>query len=257
MILPTPTARSIHDRAPLGGDLRHGGIRLGMGGRFQGSAGPGAHQLPPKRLAVRPEQPASQKSADKPALGPAQLSFGAPAARHEPATRTPELSPLLLVELDFAFLADAADVSMGKLFVLGGAFDTIHVPAFPAGHPILAVVIRLLLSPMYLDQKHALEILLLDADAKHIASATGELMVPKVARISCQAGSAVILPLRFFNVPFKQEGYHGIEILADGKKMKHIPLRVIETPKQQIKRSLGLEKFGWAKDFIDAVAEIV
>ena len=83
------------------------------------------------------------------------------------------------MELDFAFLADAADVSMGKLFVLGGAFDTIHVSGFPATHPILAVVLRLLLSPADLDRKHELQILLLDADAKHIASANGELTVPK------------------------------------------------------------------------------
>ncbi len=88
------------------------------------------------------------------------------------------------MELDFAFLADAADVSMGKLFVLGGAFDTIHVPGFPASHPALAVVIRLLLSPNDLDRKHKLEVLLLDADAHHIASANGELMVPKAPGIS-------------------------------------------------------------------------
>src|SRR5579864_5470460 len=83
------------------------------------------------------------------------------------------------MEVDFAFLADAADVSMGKLFVLGGAFDTIHVASFPATHPILAVVLRLLLSPVDLDRKHNLQILLLDADGKHIASANGELTVPK------------------------------------------------------------------------------
>ena len=56
------------------------------------------------------------------------------------------------MDLDFAFLADAADVSLGKLFVLGGAFDTIHVSSLPAIHPALAVVLRLLLGPMDLDR---------------------------------------------------------------------------------------------------------
>src|SRR3954469_19171802 len=100
------------------------------------------------------------------------------------------------MDLDFAFLADAADVSVGKLFVLGGAFDTIHVPTFPATHPMLAVVLRLLLSPHDLDRKHNLEILLLDADAHHVASAKGELTVPKSAGSPAGWKQNVILPLR-------------------------------------------------------------
>ena len=137
------------------------------------------------------------------------------------------------MELDFAFLADAADVSMGKLFVLGGAFDTIHVPAFPATHPVLAVVLRLLLSPHDLDRKQALEVLLLDADAHHIASAKGELLVPKSPNSPQGWKQTVILPLRFFNIPFKEQGHYSIEILADGKMAKAIPLRVLLAPRPQ------------------------
>ncbi len=135
------------------------------------------------------------------------------------------------MELDFAFLADAADVPMGKLFVMGGAFDTIHVPGFPASHPTLAVVIRLLLSPNDLDRKHKLEVLLLDADAHHIASANGELVVPKSPGSPAGWKQSVILPLRFMNVPFKSPGHYSIEILMDEKMVKAIPLRVLETPK--------------------------
>jgi hypothetical protein len=136
------------------------------------------------------------------------------------------------MDLDFAFLADAADVPLGKLFVLGGAFDTIHVPAFPATHPVLVVVLRLLLGPTDLDRKHDLEILLLDADAHHVASAKGELMVPKSPESPQGWKQAVILPLRFFNVPFQQPGHYSIEIIVDTKMVKAIPLRVIQAPKQ-------------------------
>src|ERR1700687_5410256 len=131
------------------------------------------------------------------------------------------------MELVFAFLADADDVSMGKLFVLGGAFDTIHVAGFPAGHPILAVVLRLLLSPNDLDRKHELQILLLDADGYHIASANGELTVPKSPDSPAGWKQAVLLPLLFFNVPFQKEGHYSIEILADTQMLKAIPLRVV------------------------------
>jgi hypothetical protein len=135
------------------------------------------------------------------------------------------------MELDFAFLADAADVASGKLFVMGGAFDTIYVPAFPATHPALAVVMRLLLGPLDLDRKHNLEILLLDADGRQVAAVQGELMVPKSPESPAGWKQAVILPLRFFNVPFKQTGHYSIEILADGNMLKAIPLRVIQPPK--------------------------
>ncbi len=131
------------------------------------------------------------------------------------------------MELDFAFLADAADVAMGKLFVLGGAFDTINVASCPATHPALAVVVRLLLSPNDLDRRHELQILLLDADGKHIASAKGELKVPKAPGSPAGWKQAVMLPLRFFNVPFASEGHYSIEILANDKLLKAISLRVI------------------------------
>jgi hypothetical protein len=134
------------------------------------------------------------------------------------------------MDLDFAFLSDAADVSMGKLFVLGGAFDTIHVPGFPAMHPTLSVVVRLLMSPNDLDRRHKLDILLLDADAKPIASATGELMVSKSPDSPAGWKQAILLPLRFLNIPFKQPGHYSIEILANGTMLKAIPLRVVQAP---------------------------
>lgn len=135
------------------------------------------------------------------------------------------------MELDIALLADAAEVALGKLYVMGGAFDTIQVAGFPATHPSLAVVLRLLLSPVDLDRKHQLEIMLLDADAHHIASAQGELFVPKSPDSPAGWKQAVILPLRFFNVPFRAEGHYSVEILINGNMAKAIPLRVLQTHK--------------------------
>ncbi len=134
------------------------------------------------------------------------------------------------MDLDFAFLADAADVSSGKLFVLGGAFDTIFVAGFPATHPTLAVALRLLLGPHDMNRKHKLEILLLDADGHTIASAPGELMVSKSPESPPGWKQAVMLPLRFFNIPFQQPGHYSIEILTNGSMVKAIPLRVVQNP---------------------------
>lgn len=136
------------------------------------------------------------------------------------------------MDLDFAFLADAADVASGKLFVMGGAFDTIYVPAVPAVHPILAVVLRLLLGPMDLDRKHKLEVILLDADGRSIASAPGELLVAKSPESPAGWKQPILLPLRFLNTPFQKTGHYLIEILIDDTRIKAIPLRVMLAPQQ-------------------------
>lgn len=135
------------------------------------------------------------------------------------------------MELDFAFLADAADVTLGKLFVLGGAFDTIHVQTLPSNHPSLAVVLRLLLVPHDLDRKHMIEIQLRDADGKPVATAKGEMVVPKSPESPQGWKQAVLLPLRFFSVPFQSAGHYAIEIVLDGEMAKAIPLRVVQIPK--------------------------
>jgi len=136
------------------------------------------------------------------------------------------------MELDFALLADAADVAMGKLYVLGGAFDTIHVQKVPATHPVLAVVLRLLLSPNDLDRRHQLQVLLLNADGKQLASANGELSVPKSPNSPPGWKQAVLLPLRFINLPFQEAGHYSIEILMNDHLAKAIPLRVVVAPQQ-------------------------
>jgi hypothetical protein len=134
------------------------------------------------------------------------------------------------MDLDFAFLADAADVVAGKLYALGGAFDTVYVQGFPASHPTLVVVLRLLLGPLDLDRKHNLEIVLLDADGHQLASAKGELQVPKPPDAVAGWKQAVLLPLRFFNIPFHEAGHYSIEMLVNGHMAKSIPLRVLQPP---------------------------
>ena len=68
---------------------------------------------------------------------------------------------------------------------------------------------------------------MLDADGRHVASAKGELTVAKSPDAPQGWKQAVILPLRFMNVPFQQTGHYSIEILVNGTMLKAIPLRVI------------------------------
>jgi hypothetical protein len=45
------------------------------------------------------------------------------------------------MDVTTAMLADAASVEGGKLFVHGGAWDSINVPGVPAVHPTMALVV--------------------------------------------------------------------------------------------------------------------
>ena len=51
------------------------------------------------------------------------------------------------MDVDFALLADSAEAVNGKLYMMGGAFDSIWATAVPLTHPRLSFVMRLLFSP--------------------------------------------------------------------------------------------------------------
>ena len=46
-------------------------------------------------------------------------------------------------EIDFAILADGVHASAGKIYVLGGGWDTIFVQQFPARHHTLGLGLRI------------------------------------------------------------------------------------------------------------------
>ena len=96
------------------------------------------------------------------------------------------------MRLTTAMLADAAQVQGGKLFVLGGGFDTISVRSLPVVHRSLAVALVAVVSP---EERHRdLEIVigLIDEDGQSLGvEAKGKLRVgappnlPPVLRAWC------------------------------------------------------------------------
>ena len=68
-------------------------------------------------------------------------------------------------EIDYAFLADAAETQPGQKFhVLGGGITRIGGRTFPLRHPHLALVVGLLVTAPETDREHELRIVLLDPD---------------------------------------------------------------------------------------------
>src|SRR3989304_4884763 len=82
------------------------------------------------------------------------------------------------MEVAFALLADAANVSReGKLNVLG-AFDRIYGSKFPLTWPRMVLVTRFIASAAEFGAEKSLEIVTLDADGKRLGGATGKMRVP-------------------------------------------------------------------------------
>ena len=130
------------------------------------------------------------------------------------------------MEVDFAFLADAAEVSNGKLYSIGGAFDTIYAKEVPVVHPAMSFALRLLLSPAELDRTHQLEVVLIDGDGKRLGGIGGEVNVSKKtgSPVGWRTGFLTAVPL--YNLHFESFGDYAFEIVVNGTSMKSIPLRV-------------------------------
>lgn len=67
------------------------------------------------------------------------------------------------MQLEFAFLADAAQATPdGKFSVIGGGFNVIYAPQFPALHSTLSIVIKLHVTKAEVGQEHNLRVELLN-----------------------------------------------------------------------------------------------
>ncbi|MGD8866093.1 MAG: hypothetical protein PVI01_00650 [Gemmatimonadales bacterium] len=130
------------------------------------------------------------------------------------------------MELDFALVADAANVSQeGKLNILG-IFDTIWGREFPVRHGSMVFVLRVRAD--FTEQgDHTLEVRLIDADGKQLFKAEGPMHVPGGG-----PGQAikphVILGLT--GVSFSSPGDYSFEVIIDGQHLRSVPLHVMQAP---------------------------
>ncbi|MBI4677917.1 MAG: hypothetical protein HY748_10075 [Elusimicrobia bacterium] len=133
------------------------------------------------------------------------------------------------MEIDFAFLADCAEVNQGKMSVLGGAFDTIWVEKLPAIHPRLSFVLRLVLSPSEMGRKHSLEINIVDEDGKRIATVGGELSVgSRSPDLPAGWRQGFLSVMNFQHLTFTKFGNYCFEIVANNSSLKSVALRVAQ-----------------------------
>jgi len=135
------------------------------------------------------------------------------------------------MRLGYAFCASAAEFTPdGKLWVLGGDFDTITAPGFPVVHPAMTLVIKLRVEITECDHQHGLRILLLDSDG---AIVQGPMEVSFTAQRRPEAPHRPVgvgLAINFQSMVFAREGDFAFHILVDNLGLGTVQVYVIHTP---------------------------
>ena len=131
------------------------------------------------------------------------------------------------MHLAYAFLAHSADFSSdGKLYVIGGDFDTIRSKSFPAMHPFMVVVVKLVASPADFGQEHKLVVRLVAPDGAQLVEATIPVQLP--ANPPEYREPKVGLLANLLGATFAAAGDHAVVVELDGNEMCRLPLHVVQ-----------------------------
>ncbi len=132
------------------------------------------------------------------------------------------------MELDFAFLADAATIDAGKLNVIGGSIDTLWAKKTPVVHPYMTLVIKFILAADEVEKSHKLEVFAMDSDGKRVFSTAGEFIPSRVQSLETWKPQGHLMAMNLINTRFEKFGDYSIEIVVDGLSVKSLPLRITE-----------------------------
>ena len=127
-----------------------------------------------------------------------------------------------------AMLADAAQVQGGKLFVLGGGFDTITARSLPAHHRGVALVLVAEVGPEQRHRDLELVIRLVDEDGTALGvEAKGKLRVGAPPNLPPGASSTVPMVSPFLNLRFPEAKGYAFVVEHDGDERVRVPFRVV------------------------------
>ena len=128
-------------------------------------------------------------------------------------------------------LADSAQVHAGKLFVLGGGFDTIRTRVVPAVHKALAVVMVVEVTPGERETNLSIEVTLMDEDMKPLGPrASGTLRVGEAPAHRPGQSSIVPLAIPFFDLRFPREQGYVFRVTHQDEELTRIPFTVLVVP---------------------------
>lgn len=133
------------------------------------------------------------------------------------------------MKLTSAMLADSAQVQAGKLFVLGGGFDTISVRALPATHRSLSLAMVAEVEPDERQRDLELSITLVDEDGAELGvKASGKLRVGTPPNLPPGASSVVPIVSPFHNITFPAAKGYAFLVSLNGEELARVLFRVVQ-----------------------------
>jgi hypothetical protein len=127
-------------------------------------------------------------------------------------------------DIDFAFLADAADARPGQKFaVLGGGVSRVGGPTFPLRHPHLALVVGMVVTAAEMNVEHELRFVLLSPDGAELSSGAARI---KAAGPGDGRDTVISFAIDLWNLTFAAPGDYSFRILVGNSERKRLPLVV-------------------------------
>jgi hypothetical protein len=129
-------------------------------------------------------------------------------------------------DIEYAFLADAAEVQPGQKFhVLGGGISRLTGPNLPLQHPHISLVVGLRLSAAERNREHEIGFLVTAPSGEQIASSGGRV----IAHGPPDPNDVVLnLAVDLWNLNLPVAGEYAVRILVDGSERKRLPLLVAQ-----------------------------
>lgn len=132
------------------------------------------------------------------------------------------------MRLTTTMLADSAQVQGGKLYVLGGGFDTISARSLPVVHRNLTLAMVAEVDP---DERHRdleITIRLVDEDGHPLdVEAKGKLRVGAPPNLPPGATSIVPIVSPFHNIQFGEAKGYAFVVEFEGEEIARIRFRVV------------------------------
>ncbi len=136
--------------------------------------------------------------------------------------------------VDVALLADSVQAVRGKLYVLGGGWDTIWVGSFPARHPSLGIGLRLRVPSSWAGDTLLLSVELQDADGKPLLPRplSHRVSIHSHAKSPLTTDFGIVRSFTFNNLSFASEGSYSFVISVDEDPVSRLRFAVRQRPQR-------------------------
>lgn len=128
------------------------------------------------------------------------------------------------MQVDFAFLCDAATESGGKVHALGIGFERITVRALPVVHPRAVAVVRFGFNRSDVGE-HSFRVRVSDGDGRDIAPPVeGQVNLS----VGDEGGGKANMIVDLVQLDLRTQGPHEVIVALDGQEIVSLPFEVVQ-----------------------------